>query len=67
VVLLGHHYDGLTDQELGTRLFGEGLSRQARGLRVWRLRQRAYDHLKAILLAEGFDPADAGPAGGQAV
>jgi RNA polymerase sigma factor (sigma-70 family) len=66
-VLVGHHYEGLTDQELGTRLFGEDLSLQARGLRVWRLRKRAYSHLRAILLAEGFDPTDAGLLGSQAV
>jgi RNA polymerase sigma factor (sigma-70 family) len=65
--LVGHYYDGMTDQEMGTLLFGEGLTPQARGLRVWRLRRRACDHLRALLMAEGFDPNDAGLTGTLAV
>jgi RNA polymerase sigma factor (sigma-70 family) len=62
-VLVLHHYDGLTDQEVGSRLFGERLSPRARGLRVWRLRQQAYQHLKTLLLEEGFEPPCLGEEG----
>jgi len=52
-VLLAHHYEGLTDQELGAVLFGDQGAPQARGLRVWRLRQRAYALLRDVLAREG--------------
>ena len=63
-VLIGHYYDGRSDQELGTELFGETGSVTARGLRVWRIRQRAQARLRDLLTAVGIEPAD---YGGQAV
>ena len=50
--LVAHHYEGRTDQELGALLFGNQGTPQARGLRVWRLRQRAYALLRDILAQE---------------
>jgi DNA-directed RNA polymerase specialized sigma24 family protein len=56
-VLEGHYYDGLTDTELGDQLFGATSTRQARGLRAWRLRKEAQQRLQALLLLEDeFDP-----------
>jgi RNA polymerase sigma factor (sigma-70 family) len=63
-VLLAHHFDNQTDQEVGSALFGEQGTPQARGLRVWRLRQRAYGRLRALLEKAGVEAAD---WGGQAV
>jgi RNA polymerase sigma factor (sigma-70 family) len=51
--LVAHHYDGLTDQEVGSVLFGEQGTPQARGLRVWRLRQRGYALLRDELVRAG--------------
>ncbi len=59
-ILLAYHFDGLTDQEVGAVLYGEEGTAQARGLRVWRLRQRAYNLLRELLIEEGVDPADWG-------
>jgi DNA-directed RNA polymerase specialized sigma24 family protein len=58
LVLIGHYYDGRSDQDLGTELFGETGSLTARGLRVWRIRQRAQARLRDLLLAGGVEPAD---------
>src|SRR5262245_24772167 len=40
-IIIGHYYDGRSDQDLGTELFGDKGTLTARGLRVWRIRQRA--------------------------
>jgi DNA-directed RNA polymerase specialized sigma24 family protein len=66
-VLVGHYFEGKTDVELGTALFGERGTPQARGLKVWRLRQKARTRLRDLLLAEGVDPSDWGGPGGLAV
>jgi RNA polymerase sigma factor (sigma-70 family) len=63
-VLIGHYYDGRSDQDLGTELFGESGTLTARGLRVWRLRQKAQARLRDLLLAGGID---AEASSGQAV
>lgn len=55
-VLIGHYYDGRSDQDLGTELFGQEGTVTARGLRVWRIRQRAQARLRGLLLAGGFEP-----------
>ena len=57
-VLIGHYYDGRSDQDLGTELFGKEGTVTARGLRVWRIRQRAQARLRDLLVAVGFEPAD---------
>jgi RNA polymerase sigma factor (sigma-70 family) len=57
-VLIGHYYDGRSDQDLGTELFGESGTLTARGLRVWRLRQKAQARLRDLLLAGGIDTED---------
>jgi len=57
-VLIGHYYDGRSDQDLGTELFGQVGTVTARGLRVWRIRQRAQARLRDLLLAGGVEPAD---------
>jgi DNA-directed RNA polymerase specialized sigma24 family protein len=60
-VLVGHHFEGKTDQEMGEVLDGDEGTPQARGLRAWRLRRKAYDRLRALLIQEGVDPSDWGP------
>jgi DNA-directed RNA polymerase specialized sigma24 family protein len=67
LILLGYYYDGLTDQEIGTALYGDEGSEQARGLRVWRRRQKAHDKLRTLLVASGVDASDYAPATAQAV
>jgi DNA-directed RNA polymerase specialized sigma24 family protein len=59
-VLLDHHFGGRTDQEVGTRLFGEAGTPRARGRRVWNLRHAAYKRLRVFLQAEGVDLGDVG-------
>jgi DNA-directed RNA polymerase specialized sigma24 family protein len=67
LILLGYYYDGLTDQEIGTALYGNEGSEQARGLRVWRRRQKAHNKLRTMLVANGIDISDYAPATSQAV
>lgn len=58
-LLLAWFYDHRSDQEIGSDLFGEDDgTAQARGLRVWRRRQRAQARLKDLLIDVGIDPAD---------
>jgi len=66
-VLLSAYYDNLSDQEIGTDLFGDVAGPQALGLRVWRRRQKAQGRLKDRLVAAGVDPADWGGESSQAV
>jgi DNA-directed RNA polymerase specialized sigma24 family protein len=51
--LEGHFYEGLTDIEIGRRLFGPQGGDRAVGLRAWRLRQRAQARLGQLLRHEG--------------
>ena len=54
-VLEGMAYDNLTDQAMGTALYGEADgTAQARGLRVFRRRQRALIRLGQLLRARGI-------------
>ena len=64
-ILTAHYFDGQTDQEVGTHLFGEDGTVEARGLRVWRRRRRAEARLRHHLIDRGIDPVDWGV--GQAV
>lgn len=57
-VLIGHYYDGRSDQDIGTELFGHVGTVTARGLRVWRIRQRAQARLRDLLAADGFAPSE---------
>lgn len=66
-ILLAYYYDNLTDQEIGTRLYGCEGSEQARGLRVWRRRQKAHDRLRTLLERHGIDVGDSSPVTHQAV
>jgi DNA-directed RNA polymerase specialized sigma24 family protein len=60
-VLVAWYYDQLSDQEIGAALYGAGNgTAQARGLRVWRRRQRARARLRDLVIAEGVDAADWG-------
>jgi RNA polymerase sigma factor (sigma-70 family) len=52
-VLLASYFDGLTDAEIGARLFGPTATSRALGLRVWRLRQATLVRLRRLLRAEG--------------
>ncbi len=55
-LLEGMSYESLTDQAMGVTLFGEADgTAQARGLRVFRRRQRALGRLRDRLLEWGFD------------
>lgn len=57
-LLESYYYDDQTDQEIGTHLFGDDGTEQARGLRVWRRRQKAHARLKTLLVENGIDPSD---------
>lgn len=55
-LLEGMAYDNLTDQAMGTALYGaQDGTAQARGLRVFRRRQRALARLGQLLMERGFD------------
>ena len=55
-LLEGMSYDSLTDQALGLAIYGDSDgSPQARGLRVFRRRQKALGRLRDALLERGFD------------
>lgn len=66
-IIESYYYDGLTDQEIGTRLFGRNGSEQSRGLRVWRRRRKGHAQLQALVVKAGVDPADYTPGPHQAV
>ena len=66
-ILESYYYDNRTDQEIGTDLFGDQGSEQARGLRVWRRRRKAHERLKTLLLENGIDPTDYGVVASQAL
>lgn len=66
-ILEGYYYDGLTDQQIGARLYGGEGSEQARGLRVWRRRRKAQQRLRTLLEQNGLDAADYAPLASQAV
>ena len=62
-LLEGMAYDNLTDQAMGNALYGpQDATQQARGLRVFRRRQRALARLGQLLREHGFD-AEAWAAG----
>lgn len=44
--LASYHFDGMTDQEIGTALYGQEGTVQNRGLKVWRVRQRLYHQMR---------------------
>lgn len=62
-----YYYEERTDQEIGAQLYGEEGSEQARGLRVWRRRQKALTQLEKILIENGLDSADYAPLTHQAI
>jgi DNA-directed RNA polymerase specialized sigma24 family protein len=66
-ILEGYYYDDLTDQQIGSRLYGDEGSEQARGLRVWRRRRKAQERLRTLLEEGGIDPSDYAPVASQAV
>lgn len=66
-ILESYYYDGETDQQIGTRRYGPAGTDQARGLRVWRRRQKALERLRTVLIKNGIDPADYAPQTVQAV
>lgn len=66
-IVESYYYDGLTDQEIGSLLYGDEGSDQARGLRVWRRRRKAHAQLQTLLVENGIDPADYAPVAHQAV
>lgn len=53
-LLCASYYDGRSDQNIGAELYGEG-SDTARGLRVWRRRQKAQARLREVLIEGGFE------------
>ncbi len=59
-LLLASVYEGRSDQSLGAELFGETGTAQARGLRIWRLRQKVLARLEHLLVEAGIDPEDWG-------
>ncbi|MGL4549596.1 MAG: RNA polymerase sigma factor [Gemmataceae bacterium] len=52
-----YHWEGMTDKAIGDLLYGtsDGTA-QARGLRVFRQRDRAHGRLRELLLGRGYDP-----------
>src|SRR5262249_49749484 len=55
-ILLWYFYDGLTDIQIGLRLYGEEVSVEARGQRARKGRLAALRQLRVILLRRGVDP-----------
>jgi DNA-directed RNA polymerase specialized sigma24 family protein len=52
-----YHWQGLTDKAIGDLCFGtDDGTPQARGLRIFRRRDRAQEQLRDELLARGYDP-----------
>jgi DNA-directed RNA polymerase specialized sigma24 family protein len=66
-ILEGYYYDHRTDQELGAQLYDDECSDQARGLRIWRRRQKAHALLERLLVENGIDPTDYTPIAQQAL
>jgi len=53
-----HYFEGLTDKAIGDLLFGEDDGTPlARGLRVFRRRDRVQERIRELVLARGYDPA----------
>jgi DNA-directed RNA polymerase specialized sigma24 family protein len=58
-LLCSSYYDDLGDQAIGAARYADGTP-TARGLRVWRRRQKAQARLRDLLLAAGYElPLDA--------
>jgi RNA polymerase sigma factor (sigma-70 family) len=54
LILERHYFKGETDQEIGDHIYGEEGTVAARGLRVWRRRQKAHEKLKELLQTHGI-------------
>ena len=65
-LLCASYYDGLSDQAIGAARYADGTD-TARGLRVWRRRQKAQARLLELLLEAGYEPASLESIGGQAL
>lgn len=65
-LLCASYYDNQSDQEIGARLYDEGTA-TARGLRVWRRRQKAQAHLRQRLRDAGYEPEVQDTSAGQAL
>ena len=65
-LLCASYYDGLSDQAIGATHYAEGTD-TARGLRVWRRRQKAQARLRDLLLEAGYEPASFDHLTGQAL
>ena len=65
-LLCASYYDGLSDQAIGAIRYADGTD-TARGLRVWRRRQKAQARLRDLLLEAGYEPASLESLGGQAL
>ena len=55
-LLCSSYYDGLSDQAIGAERYADGTD-TARGLRVWRRRQKAQARLRDLLLEAGYEDA----------
>jgi DNA-directed RNA polymerase specialized sigma24 family protein len=55
-LLCASYYDGLSDQAIGAARYADGTD-TARGLRVWRRRQKAQARLRDLLLEAGYEDA----------
>ena len=55
-LICASHFDGLGDQAIGAARYTDGTD-TARGLRVWRRRQKAQARLRDLLLGAGYEPA----------
>jgi len=55
-LLCASYYDDLSDQAIGAARYADGTD-TARGLRVWRRRQKAQARLRDLLLEAGYEPA----------
>ena len=55
-LLCASYYDDLSDQAIGATYYADGTD-TARGLRVWRRRQKAQARLRDLLLEAGHEPA----------
>jgi DNA-directed RNA polymerase specialized sigma24 family protein len=54
-LLCSSYYDGLSDQAIGAERYADGTD-TARGLRIWRRRQKAQARLRDLLLEAGYEP-----------
>ena len=55
-LLCASYYDDRSDQAIGAARYADGTD-TARGLRVWRRRQKAQARLRDLLLETGYEPA----------